>query len=113
MLGWKEFWRNESGASAALYALALPVLVGMVGIGFDYSRIASMDSELQNGADQAALAGATQLDQIPGSISRATSAAQNLVLNQTYFANDSDSDGTSVTFEGAGVGPPTHLSLVC
>ena len=67
-----KFLRDESGASAALYALALPALVGMVGLGFDYSRLVSLDTELQNAADQAALAGATQLDQLPGSIARAT-----------------------------------------
>ncbi|WP_324829174.1 pilus assembly protein TadG-related protein [Qipengyuania zhejiangensis] len=97
-----KFWSNESGASAALYALALPALVGMVGIGFDYSRIASMDSELQNAADQAALAGATQLDQTAGSITRATAAARNgLVTNSTLFANDSQ--GLTVTIPTTGV----------
>lgn len=83
-----KFLRDESGASAALYALALPALVGMVGIGFDYSRLVSLDTELQNAADQAALAGATQLDQLPGSIARATAQARSLVSNDTRFAND-------------------------
>ena len=100
-----KFWSNESGASAALYALALPALVGMVGIGFDYSRIAAMDTELQNAADQAALAGATQLDQIGGSIARATAAARNgLVTNSTYFANDGDASGTTVAVGDIGTG---------
>lgn len=91
----RRFWRNESGASAALYALALPALVGMAGIGFDYARMASLDSELQNAADQAALAGATQLDQIAGSIARATAAARNgLATNRTLSANDSG--GTTI-----------------
>ncbi len=84
-----KFWRDEGAATAALYALALPALVGAVGIGFDYARVASMDSELQNAADQAALAGATQLDQLAGSVSRATTAARNgLATNSTFFAND-------------------------
>jgi Flp pilus assembly protein TadG len=85
-----KFWSDESGASAALYALALPALVGAVGIGFDYARVAGMDSELQNAADQAALAGATQLDQLAGSVARATAAARNgLATNETLNANDS------------------------
>jgi Flp pilus assembly protein TadG len=91
-----RFWSNDSAATAALYALALPALVAVTGIGFDYARIASMDSELQNAADQAALAGATQLDQSPGSMQRAVNAARGgLVSNFTYFANDGA--GTAVT----------------
>lgn len=90
------FWSSESAATAALYALALPALVAVTGIGFDYARIASMDSELQNAADQAALAGATQLDQSAGSMQRAVDAARGgLVTNSTLFANDGD--GTTVT----------------
>jgi Flp pilus assembly protein TadG len=84
----KSFWRNESGAIAAIYALALPVLIAAGGIAFDYARLAAMDSELQNAADQAALAAATQLDQQIGSCSRASAAAVSLVTNNTVFANE-------------------------
>ena len=87
----RTFAKDESGASAALYALALPALIGMAGLGFDYARMAGMDSELQNAADQAALAGATQLDQTSGSITRAINAARGsdrLVTNETLFSND-------------------------
>lgn len=91
----KGFWRNDSGATAALYALALPALVAVGGVGFDYARLAGMDSELQNAADQAALAGATQLDGQSGSRTRATSAACTLVINQTLLANDGDGIGVT------------------
>lgn len=90
----KAFWRNQSGATAALYALALPPLVAIGGVGFDYARLAGMDSELQNAADQAALAGATQLDgkaavgTTPGACQRAISAAQALVVNKTRLSSD-------------------------
>lgn len=74
---------------AALYALALPALVATAGIGFDYARVASMDTELQNAADQAALAAATQLDRLDGAIVRGRNAATGqLVSNETLFAND-------------------------
>lgn len=97
--GAKAFWRNQTGATAALYALALPALVAVAGIGFDYARIASMDSELQNAADQAALAAATQLDKQAGAIARATSAAQGgLVSNSTLFANDTGQTRTVDVF---------------
>lgn len=99
----KAFWGNESGAAAVLYALALPALVVVAGVGFDYARLAGMDSELQNAADQAALAGATQLDGLSetssgagdGARARATSAACTLVTNQSLLANDSG--GLAVT----------------
>lgn len=96
------FVSDDRGAVAALYAIALPVLVAMAGIGFDYARVASLDTELQNAADQAALAGATQLNQNADSIVRATSAAQGgLVANSTLFANDGN--GQAIAIPDAGV----------
>jgi Flp pilus assembly protein TadG len=88
-LSLSSFFSTDEGAIAPLYALALFALVGMAGIGFDYARLVSLDSELQNAADQAALAAATQLDKEPGAISRAIDAAQGgLVANETLLAND-------------------------
>lgn len=81
--------RNEDGAVAATFALSLTGLIMIAGVGFDYGRLAAMDSELQNGADQAALAGATQLDGKSGACSRAAAAALGLVTNTTLVANDS------------------------
>jgi Flp pilus assembly protein TadG len=97
--GSKRFWRNDSGATAAFYALALPALVAVAGVGFDYARLAGMDSELQNAADQAALAGVTQLDGKTGACSRAASAASGLVSNSTLLANDGDGLAVSVDNE--------------
>lgn len=86
-------FRAETGAAIApLYALALFALVAVAGIGFDYARLAAMDSELQNAADQAALAAATQIDGNDGAIARAIAAAQGgLVTNDTLFANETGS----------------------
>lgn len=81
-----RFTRDESGAVAATYAMALTGLVVIAGAGFDYGRLAAMDSELQNGADQAALAGATQLDGTTGACARAAGAAVALVTNPTVMA---------------------------
>ncbi|WP_427969709.1 pilus assembly protein TadG-related protein [Altererythrobacter sp.] len=85
----KRFLRDESGAVAATYALALIPLIAMAGLAFDYTRVVGMDTELQNAADQAALAGATQLDRTDGSMERAINAIQGgLVSNSTLFSND-------------------------
>lgn len=81
-----RFIRDESGAVAATYAMALTGLLVIAGVGFDYGRLAAMDSELQNGADQAALAGATQLDGNAGACARAAAAAVALVTNPTVTA---------------------------
>ena len=81
-------WSDKSAAVAPTVALSLFALIGAGGIAFDYARMASLDTELQNAADQAALAGATQLDEEPGAIERATAAAQGLLVNQTLMSND-------------------------
>ncbi len=82
----RQFWQDQSGAAAATYALALTGLIAVAGVGFDYARMAGMDSELQNAADQAALAGATQLDGQTGACLRAATAANALVANETLLA---------------------------
>jgi len=84
---------NEGGAVAPTVALSLFALIGAGGVAFDYARLASLDTELQNAADQAALAAATQLDRQAGAIARAIAAANNLVKNQTLFANDGSASG--------------------
>ncbi|MDE2437648.1 MAG: pilus assembly protein, partial [Sphingomonadales bacterium] len=85
-----SFLSDQRGAVAATYALALTGLIVIGGVGFDYGRLMAMDSELQNGADQAALAGATQLDGKSGACSRAATAAGNLITNQTLLANSAN-----------------------
>lgn len=80
--------RNDEGAIAPTVALTLVALIAAGGIAFDYARVASMDSELQNAADQAALAAASQLDGQAGACQRAAAAASGLLRNNTFFAND-------------------------
>src|SRR5436190_1584806 len=85
-----EFWRDEGAAIAPLYALALFGLIGIAGVGLDYGRMMAMDSELQNAADEAALAAATQLDGGDDAITRAMAAARDSLA-------DEDSDWVNVT----------------
>lgn len=86
----KSYLSDQQGAVAATYALALVGLVVIGGVGFDYGRMMAMDSELQNGADQAALAGATQLNGATGACSRAAAAAIGLVTNNTLLATSAN-----------------------
>ncbi len=79
---------DRGGAVAPTVALSLFALIAVGGIAFDYARLASMDTELQNAADQAALAAASQLDGEAGTCARAAAAAAALLSNETLFAND-------------------------
>lgn len=84
----RSLWTDNGGAVAPTVALSLIALIAAGGVAFDYARMASLDTELQNAADQAALAAAGQLDGKSGARTRGISAAQSLVANITYFAND-------------------------
>lgn len=79
---------NCAGAVAPTVALSLFALIATGGLAFDYARLASLDTELQQAADQAALAAATQLDGTTNSRARADAAARQLVSNLGLFAND-------------------------
>ena len=81
--------RDSKGAVAPTVALSLFGLIAVGGVAFDYARMGTMDTELQNAADQAALAAAGQLDGQAGACSRAANAARNMLANQTRMANDS------------------------
>ncbi len=91
-----RFWGDDSAAVAAIYAIALPALILVGGVAFDYTRLVGMDTELQNGADQAALAGATQLDKGTNACARAGNAAVGMLRNVTLFS----ATGNDVQFNG-------------
>jgi Flp pilus assembly protein TadG len=91
----RTFWTEDRAAISPLYAVGILALVGVSGVGFDYGRLMALDSELQNAADQAALAAATQLDGGDDAMIRARDAATNTLataasdyVNETRFAND-------------------------
>ena len=88
---------DNSGAVAPTVGLALFALIGAGGVAFDYARLVTIDTEVQNAADQAALAAASQLDQQAGAVARATAAAQGLLANETLMANDGNVSGRAVT----------------
>lgn len=88
MVRGRKFRTDEAGAVAPLVGLSLFALIAAAGIAFDYSRIASLDTEMQNAADQAALAAASQLDKEAGATTRGTAAAQGLLANLTFLGND-------------------------
>jgi Flp pilus assembly protein TadG len=100
-----RFLRSDSAAIAPLTAMSLFALVAVGGLAFDFARLAAMDTELQQAADHAALAAATQLDKTEGAQARAATAIQDaddshrLAANLTRFANDGDDDGPAVEIQ--------------
>ena len=106
----RSFLHSDSGSVAPTVGLSLVALIAAGGLAFDYSRVAAMDTELQNAADQAALAAATQLDGLANAQTRATTAANSLVANQTRMANDAQNPAVtiaSVTFYSSYTNPTT------
>lgn len=101
----RRFAGDERGAVAATYAIGLAGLIAIAGVAFDYGRLVAMDTELQNGADQAALAGASQLDNqaavglTPGACARAAAAARTLVSNISLLASDGTSNAITIANE--------------
>ena len=96
MLKWmRSLAGNRDGAVAPTVALSLVALVACGGLAFDYAHLVAMDTELQQAADQAALAAASQLDKADDAQDRATAAitaannSDRLAANFTHFANDS------------------------
>lgn len=101
----RHFCKDISGAISPMYAIAIFALVAIAGIGFDYGRLAALDTELQNAADQAALAAATQLDGKPDAMKRARDAARTNFTNETRFANErgmTAADRRPVTMDDSG-----------
>ena len=97
----KRLGSDETAATASVVALSLVGLIAAGGLAFDYARMATLDTELQNAADQAALAAASQLDGEAGACARAVAAAREVVVNQTRLANDGA--GLPVTIADSGV----------
>lgn len=88
----RDLIHSDTGSVAPVVGLSLFGLIAAGGIAFDYARLASLDTELQNAADQAALAAASQLDGNTGACARAAAAARDLLVNQTLFANEAGSN---------------------
>jgi Flp pilus assembly protein TadG len=77
----REFWSDSDGVILPYVAIMLGVIVGLSALALDGSRLMSVQTQLQNGADALALAGAAELDRRPDSIIRANAAIQDLVKN--------------------------------
>jgi Flp pilus assembly protein TadG len=77
----RKFWSDSDGVILPYVAIMLGVIIGLSALALDGSRLMSVQTQLQNGADALALAGAAELDRRPDSIIRANAAIQDLIKN--------------------------------
>src|SRR5712692_1450522 len=78
-----SFWYDTSGIILPYVTVLLVVIVGVSLLALDGAgRAYSLQTQLQNIADAAALAGAAELNRAPGARQRATNAINNLVSNR-------------------------------
>lgn len=82
--------RDERGATAIQVALGMGVMFGASGLAIDLGRAMHLETEMQQAADAAALAGATELDGGDDARQRATTAATGALgsSNVQTFATD-------------------------
>src|SRR5438128_12099349 len=81
----KALWNDTSGIILPYVTVMLVVIVGLSVLALDGARLMSLQTQLQNGADALALAGAAELDRLPDSETRARTAIQRLLTNSTLL----------------------------
>jgi hypothetical protein len=79
------FWRDTDGIILPYVTIMLVAIVAIAVLALDGARYMSLQTQMQAGADAAALAGAAELDRMPDAQARATAAINNLVSNSTLF----------------------------
>jgi Flp pilus assembly protein TadG len=94
------FWYDRSGIILPYVTVLLLAIVGVSLLALDGGRAYSLQTQLQNIADAAALAGAAELNRAPGARTRATNAINNLVSNRLAGMDVTDVTlGTPVFYE--------------
>jgi Flp pilus assembly protein TadG len=81
------FWNDTSGVILPYVTVMLVVIIGLSALALDGARLMSLQTQLQNGADALALAGAAELDRLPDAETRARTAIQRLLTNSTLFGS--------------------------
>jgi hypothetical protein len=81
----KAFGNDTRGMILPYVTVMLVVIVGVSVLALDGARYMSLQTQLQNGADALALAGAAELDRLPDSETRAAAAVTRLLTNATLF----------------------------
>ena len=91
-------WTNETGSISIMTAIFAVVLMVMVGLTIDISRIYMVRSELQNAADAAALTAARELNGGSGGIDDAVNQATNVIANNQGLQTKIDVNIATIEF---------------
>src|SRR5215468_6801684 len=83
----RAIWNDTSGVILPYVTIMLVVIVGLSVLALDGARLMSLQTQLQNGADALALAGAAELDRLPDAEARARVAIERLLTNSTLFGS--------------------------
>jgi len=81
------FWNDTSAVIVPYVTIMLVVIVGLSVLALDGARLMSLQTQLQNGADALALAGAAELDRLPDAETRARTAIERLLNNSNLFGS--------------------------
>jgi Flp pilus assembly protein TadG len=84
------FIRSQDGSILPFFAMSLAVLMGILALTYDVGRMSSSQADLQSFADSVALAAAGELDGRADSITRAQTAAANMIADQARFGIEDD-----------------------
>lgn len=114
---------NESGAVLIWVTVLIAVLFGLAGLAIDASRYFNLNSNLQEIADAAALAGAKELDGSQDAITRAKNAARYFLSNNPRWSDDGlnsvqivetgpDAPVVSETLNGPAVTDPKKAAFI-
>ena len=77
-----RFLRCERGSMLTIFAVAVPVLMGTVGIGIDYAKATLLRSKMQVVADHTALMAARQMRRTTETPDTASSLAKSYIASQ-------------------------------
>lgn len=107
---WKGLWRDRRGVVAILVALALPMMIGLAGLGVETGLWYAMKWQNQSAADAAAMSAALELGNGNGCADYSQMAV--------YAAKYSGFTPTSATFSNCGSasncsGPASDPARIC
>src|SRR6266852_8317028 len=83
----KAIWDDTDGFILPYVTILLVVFIGLSVLALDGARYISLQTQLQNGADEIALAGAAELDGSPSAITRADNALTNATNDANFRAS--------------------------
>lgn len=97
---------RQRGAIALMFALTLVTLLCAAGLAIDLGRLYVLKSELQNGADSAALAGAKEINLSSAGITKATSKALAFAAQNAFnFGTPLTLTSADISFSSSPTGP--------